>query len=107
VSRKRLRKNLNSDDHFDRSFSFMAMKGKSRTQPQQQLEQKYENSKRNKPNSPLAFLACSTPRRTSAGYHRCVDSCAGPRNARLRACQPNAGAGPLSVWLARLDVQRV
>jgi hypothetical protein len=28
VSQKRLRKNLNSDDHFDRPFSFVAMKGK-------------------------------------------------------------------------------
>jgi hypothetical protein len=28
VSQKRLQKNLNSDEHFDRSFSFMAMKGK-------------------------------------------------------------------------------
>jgi hypothetical protein len=60
----------------------MAMKGKR----QQQLEpKKYENSKFNKPNSPLAFLACSTPHHTGAGYHRCVDSCAGPRNACMRA----------------------
>jgi hypothetical protein len=28
VSRKRLRKKLKSNEHFDRSFSFMAMKGK-------------------------------------------------------------------------------
>jgi hypothetical protein len=63
----------------------MAMKGKLRNPPQQQLEQKYENSKSNKPNSPLAFLACSTPHHTGAGYHRCVHSCAGPRNGRMRA----------------------
>jgi hypothetical protein len=41
----------------------MAVKGK----PQQQLEQKYENSKCNKPNSPLAFAACSASHRTGAG----------------------------------------
>jgi len=27
--RKRRRKNLNSDDHFDRSFAFVAMEGKN------------------------------------------------------------------------------
>jgi hypothetical protein len=32
VSQKRLRKNLNSDDHFERPFSFMAMKGKLQNQ---------------------------------------------------------------------------
>jgi quercetin dioxygenase-like cupin family protein len=48
------------------------VKAAPRNQPQQQLEQKYENSKSNKPNSPLAFLACSTPHHTGAGYHRCV-----------------------------------
>jgi hypothetical protein len=30
-----------------------------------------------------------------------------PRNARVRACQRNAGDGTLSVWLAQLDMQRV
>src|SRR5439155_18232969 len=30
--RKRRRKNLNSDDHFDRSFAFVAMEGKTRNQ---------------------------------------------------------------------------
>ena len=59
----------------------MAVKGK----PQQQLEQKYENSKRNKPNSPLAFATRSPSHRTGAGYHRRVDSRASPRNARVRA----------------------
>jgi hypothetical protein len=32
VSQKRLRKNLNPDEHFDRLFSFMAMKGSSQNQ---------------------------------------------------------------------------
>jgi hypothetical protein len=40
VSQKRLRKNLNSDEHFDGSFSFMAMEEKPQNQPQQQLENK-------------------------------------------------------------------
>jgi hypothetical protein len=81
VSQKRLRKNLNSDDHFDRPFSFMAMKGK----PQQQLEQKkYENSKCNKLNSRVAFATHSACHCTGAGHHRRVDSWARPGNARLR-----------------------
>jgi len=33
-------KKANSDEHFDRSFSFMAMKGQPRNQPQQIRKQK-------------------------------------------------------------------
>jgi hypothetical protein len=85
VSKESPKKNLDSDDHFDRSFSFMAMKGKSRTQPQQQLEPKnYENSMCSKTNSPLALVAGASSHRTGAGYHRRVDSGAGPRHARMR-----------------------
>jgi len=71
-------KNFYSDDHFDRPFLFMGVKGK----PQQQLEQEnYENSICNETNLLLAFSACSASHRTSVGYHRCVDRCAGPRNS--------------------------
>jgi len=94
----------------------MAMKGKSRTQPQQQLEPKnHENSTCSKTNSPLTFAARSASHRTSAGYHRCADSRASPRNAQLRSYnrQPfipwttcrHCARRSLSRWPARLDLQ--
>jgi len=46
---------------------------------------KYENSICSKTNSLLAFEARSASCRTGAGYHRRVDSRAGPRNAVVRA----------------------
>jgi len=38
AKRKRLRRNLNSDDHFDRSFSFVAMEGEQRKQKKRKEE---------------------------------------------------------------------
>jgi hypothetical protein len=46
---------------------------------------KNHNSIYSKTNSPLAFAARSPSHRTGAGYHRCVESRAGQRNAPVRA----------------------
>ena len=43
--------------------------------------------------------------RTGPGCPSGVLGRAGPRDARMRAWQRNAGGGPLSVWLTQLDVQ--
>jgi hypothetical protein len=63
-------------------FRFIAMKGITSTTIR---NKKYENSRCNKPNSPVAFAARPASDRTGAGYHRRVDSRVGPRNARVRA----------------------
>jgi hypothetical protein len=94
----------------------MAMKGKSRTQPQQQLEPKnYENSTCSKTNSPLASVAGAPSHRTGAGHANRVDGRTGPGNAQLRSYnqQPfipwttcrHCARRSLSGSRARFDVQ--
>jgi hypothetical protein len=86
----RFGKKLNSDEHFDRFFSFVAVEGTYQTKKKEITSttirtKKYGNSKYNKFNSPLAFAARSASDRTGAGHHRRVDSRASQRNARVRA----------------------
>ena len=75
------------------------------------MEAKQENQKERNNNesinSPQKNSNPATSHRISARCFRHVNGRDGACNTRLRPWQPNARSGPLSVWLAELDVQRV
>jgi hypothetical protein len=109
------KKNLDSDDHFYRPFSFMAVKGNHETNhtnsnPISSTKGKNESTNSVQKNTNPATAHCTGARRA-----RRVDTRTGLRNALVRSCnrrsftpeQPSqyCAAHYLPGWLARLDVQ--
>src|SRR5204862_4686912 len=79
-------KNLDSDDHFDCPFLFMAVKGKNYETKKTEISsttirtKNYDCSTHRKINLPLPFSTCSPSHRTGARYRACAGG------ARRRPC---------------------